>query len=113
MRDPSETSLAGGSASERRRARVEQAAHGGTVPEHERTHAGAAATGPADPGAALSLSGIVAGYGDAEVLHGVTVNLYVGKVLGIRPKRINEFRNLDQGLWQGLQLDEIKRRIVK
>jgi broad specificity phosphatase PhoE len=34
----------------------------------------------------------------------------VGKVLGIRPKRINEFRNLDQGLWQGLQIDEIKRR---
>ncbi len=27
-----------------------------------------------------------------------------------RPKRINEFRNLDQGLWQGLQIDEIKRR---
>ncbi len=34
----------------------------------------------------------------------------VGKVIGIRPKRINEFRNLDQGLWQGLQIDEIKRR---
>jgi broad specificity phosphatase PhoE len=37
----------------------------------------------------------------------------VGKVLGIRPKRINEFRNLDQGLWQGLQIDEIKRRNTK
>src|SRR6516165_8217089 len=34
----------------------------------------------------------------------------VGKVVGVRPKRINEFRNLDQGLWQGLQIDEIKRR---
>jgi len=34
----------------------------------------------------------------------------VGKVIGVRPKRINEFRNLDQGLWQGLQIDEIKRR---
>jgi broad specificity phosphatase PhoE len=34
----------------------------------------------------------------------------VGKVVGTRPKRINEFRNLDQGLWQGLQIDEIKRR---
>lgn len=34
----------------------------------------------------------------------------VGKVVGIRPKRINEFRNLDQGLWQGLQIDEIRRR---
>ncbi len=37
----------------------------------------------------------------------------VGKILGIRPKRINEFRNLDQGLWQGLQIDEIKRRNTK
>jgi broad specificity phosphatase PhoE len=37
----------------------------------------------------------------------------VGQVLGIRPKRINEFRNLDQGLWQGLQIDEIKRRNTK
>jgi broad specificity phosphatase PhoE len=34
----------------------------------------------------------------------------VGKVVGMRPKRINEFRNLDHGLWQGLQIDEIKRR---
>ncbi len=34
----------------------------------------------------------------------------VGKIVGVRPKRINEFRNLDQGLWQGLQIDEIKRR---
>ncbi len=33
----------------------------------------------------------------------------VGRALGIRPKRIDEFRNLNQGLWQGLQIDEIKR----
>jgi broad specificity phosphatase PhoE len=37
----------------------------------------------------------------------------VGKALGIRAKRIDEFRNLDQGLWQGLQIDEIKRRNTK
>jgi broad specificity phosphatase PhoE len=37
----------------------------------------------------------------------------VGQVLGLRPKRINEFRNLDQGLWQGLQIDEIRRRNTK
>jgi broad specificity phosphatase PhoE len=37
----------------------------------------------------------------------------VGKVVGVRAKRINEFRNLDQGLWQGLQIDEIKRRNTK
>jgi broad specificity phosphatase PhoE len=37
----------------------------------------------------------------------------VGKALAIRPKRIDEFRNLDQGLWQGLQIDEIRRRNTK
>ena len=37
----------------------------------------------------------------------------VGKALGLRPRRIDEFRNLDQGLWQGLQIDEIKRRNSK
>ncbi|MBI1832867.1 MAG: histidine phosphatase family protein, partial [Planctomycetes bacterium] len=37
----------------------------------------------------------------------------VGQALAIRPKRIDEFRNLDQGLWQGLQFDEIKRRNLK
>jgi broad specificity phosphatase PhoE len=34
----------------------------------------------------------------------------VGKALGLRPRRVDELRNLDLGLWQGLQLDEIKRR---
>jgi broad specificity phosphatase PhoE len=37
----------------------------------------------------------------------------VGKALGLRPKRIDDLRNLDQGLWQGLQLEEIKRRNTK
>lgn len=37
----------------------------------------------------------------------------VGKALELRPKRIDEFRNLDQGLWQGLQIDEIRRRNTK
>jgi broad specificity phosphatase PhoE len=37
----------------------------------------------------------------------------IGKALGLRPRRIDEFRNLDQGLWQGLQIDEIKRRNTK
>jgi broad specificity phosphatase PhoE len=37
----------------------------------------------------------------------------VGKALGLRPKKVDEFRNLDQGLWQGLQIDEIKRRNTK
>jgi broad specificity phosphatase PhoE len=34
----------------------------------------------------------------------------VGKALGLRPRRIDDFRNLDQGLWQGLQIEEIRRR---
>ncbi len=37
----------------------------------------------------------------------------VGKVLGLRPKRVEDLRNLDQGLWQGLQVDELKRRHLK
>lgn len=37
----------------------------------------------------------------------------VGRAVGLRPKRLDELRNLDQGLWQGLQLDEIRRRHLK
>jgi broad specificity phosphatase PhoE len=37
----------------------------------------------------------------------------VGKALGVRARPIDEFRNLDQGLWQGLQIDDIKRRNTK
>jgi broad specificity phosphatase PhoE len=37
----------------------------------------------------------------------------LGKALGLRPRRIDDLRNLDQGLWQGLQRDEIKRRNLK
>jgi broad specificity phosphatase PhoE len=34
----------------------------------------------------------------------------IGRALGLRPRRIDELHNLDQGLWQGLQIEEIKRR---
>lgn len=37
----------------------------------------------------------------------------VARALGLRPKRLDDLRNLDQGLWQGLQRDEIKRRNLK
>jgi broad specificity phosphatase PhoE len=37
----------------------------------------------------------------------------VGRALGLKPKRIEELRNLDCGLWQGLQLGEIRRRNLK
>ncbi len=37
----------------------------------------------------------------------------VGRAVGLRPRKLDGLRNLDQGLWQGLQLDEIKRRNLK
>ena len=37
----------------------------------------------------------------------------VGRALGLRPKRLDDLRNLDQGLWQGLQIDDIKRRNLR
>lgn len=37
----------------------------------------------------------------------------VGRSVGLRPKRLDDLRNLDQGLWQGLQIDEIRRRNTK
>ncbi len=82
-----------------RKARIaaaEAAAHDGTVPEHERDTApatptptaasdatgGAAVETPA-PTAALALSGVVAGYGEVEVLHGVDLEVQQGKVLAL------------------------------
>src|SRR5262245_26298925 len=37
----------------------------------------------------------------------------VGRAAGLRPRRVEELRNLDQGLWQGLQLAELRRRNLK
>jgi len=37
----------------------------------------------------------------------------VGEALGVRVRRVEELRNLDHGLWQGLQFDEVKRRHLK
>jgi broad specificity phosphatase PhoE len=54
----------------------------------------------------LALSALYCGPGESVVRTAEAV----GKALGLRPKRIDDLRNLDQGLWQGLQIDEIKRR---
>src|SRR5262245_48687486 len=43
----------------------------------------------------------------------VTTAEAVGKSLGLRPKLVEDLRNLDQGLWQGLQTEEIRRRHQK
>lgn len=37
----------------------------------------------------------------------------VGRATGLRPRRLDDLRNLDQGLWQGLLHDEIRRRNPK
>ncbi len=37
----------------------------------------------------------------------------LGKAVGLRPKRLDDLRNLNQGLWQGLPLDEVRRRYQK
>src|SRR3954466_9394370 len=57
----------------------------------------------------LTLAALYCGPGESVVRTAEAV----GKALGLRPKRIDDLRNLDQGLWQGLQLDEIKRRNLK
>lgn len=34
----------------------------------------------------------------------------VARAAGLRPRRLDDLRNLDQGLWQGLQIEELRRR---
>jgi len=69
------------------KARIEEAeaeAHDGTVPAHERTTESAAAPVlAASPAAPLALAGIVAGYGEVEVLHGVDLEVAEGKVMAL------------------------------
>jgi branched-subunit amino acid ABC-type transport system permease component/ABC-type branched-subunit amino acid transport system ATPase component len=70
---------------------AEAAAHGGTVPEHERVLGEAGAEGPAAVTldaeqlreSALAIQNVVAGYGDMEVLHGVSLALEQGKVTAL------------------------------
>ncbi len=57
----------------------------------------------------LTLSALYCGPGESVMRTAETV----GRATGLRPKRIEELRNLDQGLWQGLQIDEVKRRNLK
>jgi ABC-type branched-subunit amino acid transport system ATPase component len=97
-------SLIGQQRLERRRKReraaaIEQAeavVHGGIVPERERVIVdvdeltpaaartpAAGVPAPSPDGFALSLRGIVAGYGDVQVLHGVDVDVPVGSVVAL------------------------------
>ena len=34
----------------------------------------------------------------------------IGKALGIRVRKLDKLHNLNQGLWQGLQVDEVRRK---
>ncbi len=58
------------------------------------------------------------GQGMSALYHGpgescqATADL-VGKTFGVRPRKVDELRNLDCGLWQGLQLEDVKRRNVR
>jgi branched-subunit amino acid ABC-type transport system permease component/ABC-type branched-subunit amino acid transport system ATPase component len=70
---------------------TEAAAHGGTVPEHELVLGEAGAEAPAAVtldaqqvrGSALAIQNVVAGYGDVEVLHGVSLALQSGTVTAL------------------------------
>src|SRR5205085_10276290 len=72
-----------------RRARLAEAeaqAHGGTVPAHERTHSVSPdGEHPTEEftDAAFAMRDIVAGYGDAEVLHGVDLRLDRGSITAL------------------------------
>jgi broad specificity phosphatase PhoE len=78
------------------------------VPLSERGRAEAARLAESLPAAcdAAPLRALYCGPGESVVR---TAEI-VGKALGLRPRRIDDLRNLDQGLWQGLQLEEIRRR---
>lgn len=60
----------------------------------------------AQPPSAAALAALYCGPGESVIRTAEVI----GRALNLRPKRIDDLRNLDQGLWQGLQLDEIKRR---
>jgi ABC-type branched-subunit amino acid transport system ATPase component len=74
-------------------AEAEAETHGGEVPEHERAHTAAAVGAEPErvamlpePGAldaAFAVRGVVAGYGDAEVVHGVDLVVERGKVTAL------------------------------
>lgn len=59
--------------------------------------------------AGFELSSIYCGPGESVQ----TTAEAVGRSLGLRPRQIPELRNLDQGLWQGLQIEEVRRRNLR
>jgi branched-subunit amino acid ABC-type transport system permease component/ABC-type branched-subunit amino acid transport system ATPase component len=69
-----------------RLAEVEAQAHAGVVPEHERTHSvspDGARPVESFADATFAMQSIVAGYGDAEVLHGIDLRLDRGTITAL------------------------------
>jgi ABC-type branched-subunit amino acid transport system ATPase component len=63
-------------------ASAEARVHDGIVPEHERVHT-SAPRADSDATSLFALRGVVAGYGQAEVLHGVDLRLSGGEVVAL------------------------------
>lgn len=63
----------------------------------------------ADRLATLPLQAVYHGPGESIVRTAEAV----ARAVGLRAKRVDELRNMDLGLWQGLQVEEIKRRNSK
>lgn len=59
--------------------------------------------------AGIELAAVYCGPGESVVRTAEAV----GRSIGLRPRRLDDLRNLDQGLWQGLQIEEIRRRNPK
>ena len=69
-----------------RRSRIaatESQMHSGELPEHEMEHGSSSNPRPLDPGAALSIRDIVAGYHGVEVLHGIDLDLQPGTIMAL------------------------------
>ncbi len=62
---------------------AEAAVHAGTIPDHERIHVHEPAQVPEVQGSALALVGIVAGYNEVEVVHGVDLTLQPGQLVSL------------------------------
>ncbi len=73
--------------------------------ERGRAEAAALASRLAD----IELDALYCGPGESVVATAEAI----GRALGLRPRKLDDLRNLDQGLWQGLQVEEIRRRNLK
>ena len=59
--------------------------------------------------ALLTGSPVIAIY-TSEELCAVETGRIVGRAMGLRPRAVAQLQNLDQGLWQGLLVEEIRRK---